>query len=61
MRDRPQVSEALSRVGGYFDVPVLLRTDPPEHGRQRSLVNRAFSPGAIKRLIPGGSKPSPIP
>jgi cytochrome P450 len=32
--------------------PVLLSADPPAHPRQRALVNRAFSPGAIRRLEP---------
>lgn len=32
--------------------PVLLTADPPEHDRQRALVNRAFTPGAVKHLEP---------
>ena len=32
--------------------PVLLTADPPEHDRQRALVNRAFTPGAVKPLEP---------
>lgn len=32
--------------------PILLLADPPEHGRQRALVNRAFSPAAIRRIEP---------
>jgi cytochrome P450 len=31
-------------------VPVLVRADPPIHGRQRALVNRAFAPSAIRAL-----------
>jgi cytochrome P450 len=31
-------------------VPVLLQADPPEHGRQRKLVNRAFSPASIRAI-----------
>lgn len=33
-------------------VPTLLLTDPPEHGRQRALVNRAFTPAVIRRIEP---------
>ncbi len=29
---------------------VLLQADPPDHPRQRALVNRAFTPGAVRRL-----------
>lgn len=31
---------------------VLLTADPPEHDRQRALVNRAFTPAAVKKLEP---------
>ena len=33
--------------------PVLLSADPPEHPRQRALVNRSFTPAAIRRMEPG--------
>jgi cytochrome P450 len=33
-------------------VRVLLNADPPDHGRQRKLVNRAFTPPKVKALEP---------
>ena len=32
--------------------PVMLRRDPPDHTRLRSLVNKAFTPRAIEKLQP---------
>ena len=32
--------------------PMMLRTDPPDHTRLRTLVNKAFTPGAIRALMP---------
>ncbi len=34
------------------DAPMLLRTDPPDHTRLRTLVNKTFTPGAIRALMP---------
>ena len=36
--------------------PVLLSADPPEHPRQRALVNRWFTPAAIRRMEPECSR-----
>jgi cytochrome P450 len=46
MRD---VAARVTKAGG---APVLLRADPPEHGRQRAFVNRAFTPAAIRGIEP---------
>jgi cytochrome P450 len=43
------IIEQRARVGTGR---VLVRADPPVHTRQRALVNRAFSPAAIRRLEP---------
>lgn len=40
----------LNQRGG--GVRVLLGADPPDHGRQRKLVNRAFTPPKVKGLEP---------
>lgn len=50
MRD-PSMSESLSRLG-RGRVAVLLNSDPPEHRRQRQLVNPAFRPDRIRALEP---------
>ena len=42
------VSEWLHRGAAR----VLIDADPPEHGRQRALVNRAFTPRAVAPLEP---------
>jgi len=35
-----------------FESPILIATDPPEHARMRSLVNRGFMPRRIAALEP---------
>ena len=34
------------------DQPVMLRSDPPDHTRLRSLVSKAFTPRAVEKLRP---------
>lgn len=62
-----QASAALAHPGvghGYRDgvsyrgtmedgLGSLLRADPPDHGRLRRLVGRAFTPGVVAALAPG--------
>jgi cytochrome P450 len=54
MLDVLQSDPELAAVAGQLltsgNATVLLQADPPEHPRQRALVNRAFTPGAIRRL-----------
>jgi len=47
-----EISAMLARRAEHGTTPVLVRADPPIHGRQRALVNRAFSPAAIRALEP---------
>ena len=37
---------------GWTHVPVLQRSDPPEHSRYRKLLNRVFTPAQVKAYIP---------
>jgi cytochrome P450 len=39
----------LAAQRAYARTPVLLNADPPLHGRQRSLVSRAFTPRKVQR------------
>lgn len=48
-----ELGAMLARRRQFGTTPVLVRADPPVHGRQRGLVNRAFSPRAIRALEPG--------
>lgn len=43
--------EHLDEVG-WAHVQTLQRTDPPEHGRYRRLINRVFTPPMVKAMIP---------
>lgn len=43
------VADGLADPEGK-DEPVMLRRDPPDHTRLRSLVNKAFTPRAIEKL-----------
>lgn len=36
--------------GGPFPVPSLVSSDPPGHGRWRTVMNQAFSPSRMRRL-----------
>lgn len=48
----PEVGAMLARRKEHGKMPVLVRADPPVHGRQRALVNRAFTPPATRALEP---------
>jgi cytochrome P450 len=37
---------------GWPHVPTLHQSDPPEHTRYRRLLNKVFSPGRVRRMIP---------
>ena len=50
LSDEPELAERLKRLRG--GVRVLLSADPPDHVRQRKLVNRAFTPPKVKALEP---------
>ena len=47
-----EVAALLARTTKLGTAPVLVRADPPDHGRQRALVNRAFRPATIRALEP---------
>jgi cytochrome P450 len=47
-----EIGAMVERRSKFGTTPVLVRADPPQHGRQRALVNRAFSPPAIRALEP---------
>jgi cytochrome P450 len=46
----PELAAVLTRVTGR--TRVLLNADPPDHARQRKLVNRAFTPPKVKSIEP---------
>ncbi len=50
LSEEPELAAKLKRLRG--GVRVLLSADPPDHGRQRRLVNRAFTPPKVKALEP---------
>ena len=37
---------------GWPHVPTLHQSDPPEHTRYRRLLNKVFSPGRVRQMIP---------
>jgi len=43
--------EHLAEVG-WGHVQTLQRTDPPEHGRYRRLINRTLTPPMVKAMLP---------
>jgi cytochrome P450 len=48
----PEIAALAEGIMQSSATAVLLQADPPEHPRQRALVNRAFTPGAIRRIEP---------
>lgn len=50
LADEPELAAKLKRLRG--GVRVLLSADPPDHVRQRKIVNRAFTPPKVKALEP---------
>ena len=50
LADEPELAARLGRMRG--GTRVLLSADPPDHVRQRKLVNRAFTPPKVKDLEP---------
>ena len=49
---RAQMVKAGAISADQPETPSMLRLDPPDHTRLRSLVNKAFTPRAIERLRP---------
>lgn len=50
LADEPELAARLKRLRG--GVRVLLSADPPDHVRQRKIVNRAFTPPKVRALEP---------
>lgn len=46
------VDLAMVQSGVPPAAPLVIMMDPPEHRRMRSLVNRVFTPNAVKKLEP---------
>jgi cytochrome P450 len=44
-------NERLAETG-WAHVPTLHQSDPPEHTRYRRLLNRVFSPGRVRQMVP---------
>ena len=44
--------QSILRDRGWEHVPVLQRTDPPQHRRYRRLVDKVFTPARVKALAP---------
>jgi cytochrome P450 len=50
---RPELSSASSDLVQDLEVPMVLATaDPPDHSRQRKVLNRLFTRGSIERREP---------
>ncbi|MEM8903148.1 MAG: cytochrome P450 [Actinomycetota bacterium] len=47
---KPEVAELLARSGRESRSATLLSADPPDHQRQRLLVNQAFTPRRVRQL-----------
>ncbi len=47
---KPEIAELLARSGRENRSATLLSADPPEHQRQRLLVNQAFTPRRVRQL-----------
>jgi len=45
-------NERLAETG-WAHVPTLHQSDPPEHTRYRRLLNKVFSPGRVRQMVPG--------
>jgi cytochrome P450 len=52
VEDDQAVRDLIERRTQFRNKPVLVRADPPDHSRQRAIVNRAFSPSVVRRLEP---------
>jgi cytochrome P450 len=46
------VDLAMVQSGNPPPAPLIIMLDPPDHRRMRSLVNRVFTPNAVKQLEP---------
>lgn len=46
------VDLAMVQSGEPIPAPMVIMLDPPDHRRMRSLVNRVFTPNAVKSLEP---------
>jgi cytochrome P450 len=43
---------AIYEKDGWLPIDTLVTNDPPDHKRYRTLVDKAFSPGRVKQLLP---------
>jgi cytochrome P450 len=44
--------QSVLKEKGWTHLPVLQRSDPPEHSRYRKLLNRVFTPAQVKAYVP---------
>ena len=49
-KDRARLIRAGILEPDSVDTPPMLRLDPPDHSRQRALVNKAFTPRVVKAM-----------